>query len=56
MKKGLKRAIEVLDRMNREGQEKMRLMPSDSPDRKHWESYCGALTTAALMLEKELKA
>ena len=55
MKKGIKRAIEVLDRMNREGQEKMRQLPSDSPDRSNWIGYCSALTTAALLLERELK-
>lgn len=56
MKKGIKRAIELLDEMNKEGQKKMNEYPSDCPDRQHWVSYCGALTTAALMLERELKA
>ena len=56
MQKGIRRAIAVLDGLNQAGQVKMRGLPKDSPDRKHWVSYCGALTTAALMLEKELKA
>ena len=54
MKKGIMMAIEVLDKMNQEGQKKMNEYPSDSPDRNHWESYCGALTTAAIELEKIL--
>lgn len=57
MKEGLKRAVEILDGLQKKYHDKLQaaIKSDDKSAVAHWQAYMSALTVAAGLIERELK-